>query len=186
MDENRLRLFDRATAAATEVVAAVKPDQYDDPSPCEGWSVKQVMSHLIGGAKMFTGMIVGGPPVDRSLDHAGDDPLAAFRAAHADLRAAFLSEGAMDRTYTAPFGEAPGTQLVAMRTNEVMVHGWDVAKATGQSTDLDPEVAEACLAMISAVPFIPRGEGKPFAAEQSAPSGATAADRLAAFTGRQV
>ena len=41
MDENRLRLFDRATAAATEVVAAVKPDQYDDPSPCEGWSVKQ-------------------------------------------------------------------------------------------------------------------------------------------------
>ena len=73
-----------------------------------------------------------------------------------------------------------------MRVNEMIVHGWDVARGSGQSTDLDPEVAAVCLAMFQAVPFVPRGEGKPFAAEQAVPDGATVADRLAAFTGRAV
>jgi uncharacterized protein (TIGR03086 family) len=186
MDENPLRLFDRAVEAAAGVIGGVKAEQLDDPSPCAGWTVRQVINHLVTGNKMFMSIVAGGPPPDRSQDHLGDDPLAAFRASAARLRAAFLTDGVMERSYAAPFGDGSGAKLVEMRVNEMIVHGWDVARGSGQSTDLDPEVAQACLALFEAVPFIPRGEGKPFGTERPVPPGATVADRLAAFTGRPV
>src|SRR6266536_237914 len=167
MEENPFALFDRAARATAQVIAAVKPDQFDDPSPCDGWTVRQVVNHLVTGSLAFTSMVAGGPPPDRTRDHLGDDPLGAFESSTAEVRAAFQGEGALERIFPAPFGEGPGTRLVAMRVNEMMVHGWDVARATGQSTDLDPEVAEVCLASLRTLPFIPRGEGKPFGSEQS-------------------
>ena len=70
----------------------------------------------------------------------------------------------------------------------MLIHGWDLAAATGQSTDLDPQLAAGLLA--GAKQFITdaiRGpEPMPFAAEQKVPSGATNADQLAAFLGRSV
>jgi uncharacterized protein (TIGR03086 family) len=73
-----------------------------------------------------------------------------------------------------------------MRFNEMVVHSWDLAKATGQSTDLDPELAAASLASFRAVAFLPRGEGKMFQEAKPVPPDATPADRLAAFLGREV
>ncbi len=184
MTENPLAQFDRAAAVAEEVIAAVKPDQFDHPTPCTTWTVRQVINHIVTGNLFFASIVSGGPRPDRSRDHLGDDPVGAFREAVRHLRAAFAGEGVLARTYDTPIGPGPGPLLVRMRVNEMFVHAWDVAKATGQSTDLDPQLAEHCLAGFRAVPFIPRGEGTAFGVEQEPPAGATAADRLAAFVGR--
>ena len=73
-----------------------------------------------------------------------------------------------------------------LATTDTFAHGWDLAKATGQSTDLDPELAEGLLAN-APIPDTFRGdEPMPFGPQQEAPPGATAADRLAAYLGRKV
>jgi uncharacterized protein (TIGR03086 family) len=73
-----------------------------------------------------------------------------------------------------------------MRRNELTVHAWDLARATGQSTDFDREVIAACLASYAASPALKDRASAPFDVEQPAPPGATDADRLAAFLGRTV
>jgi uncharacterized protein (TIGR03086 family) len=89
---------------------------------------------------------------------------------------------------TLPFGTMPGSAFVGIAATDTFVHGWDLAKATGQNTDLSPDLAAGLL--VGAKAFIQDGirgdEPMPFAAEQQAPAGASSADQLAAFLGRKV
>ena len=105
------------------------------------------------------------------------------------MRAAFESDGAMERIVKLPFGDLPGSMLVGLATTDTLTHGWDLAKATGQPTDLSPDLASSVLASVRrqiADSF--RGDdGKaPFGPQQAAPDGASNADMLAAFLGRAV
>jgi uncharacterized protein (TIGR03086 family) len=186
MTDGPLARFDRAAAVADRVIAAVEPDQLELPSPCTEWSVRQVINHVVLGSLRFATMVGGGGTAAAlDQDHLGADPLGAFRDAVRGLRAAFSADGVLDRTYPTPFGEGPGSLLVTMRVVEMSVHAWDIAKATGQSTDLDPELAESNLsALRTALPA--DRDRTPFGTPRSAPADATAADRLAAFMGRTV
>lgn len=86
-----------------------------------------------------------------------------------------------------PFGDVPGQVFVGMRTSDVLTHAWDLAFATHQSTDLDPELAVEQLAAVRA--FVRnefRGPGRPFGHEQSCSADRAPADQLAAFLGRKV
>lgn len=185
MTGSPLAQFDRAAAVADGVIAAVQPDQLGDPTPCTEWNVRQLINHVVTGNLSFVAIVAGSPPPDRSKDHLGDDPLGAFRQTVRDLRAAFEADGALARTYQTPLGEGPGALLVSMRTAEMTIHSWDIAKATGQSTDFDPELAEQVLRSVRPAFPADRG-GSPFRPEQPAPPDASAADRLAAFAGRAV
>ena len=81
----------------------------------------------------------------------------------------------VDRTMPMPWGEATGSAVAAMFMGDHFVHAWDVAKATGQSTDLDPEMAE--LVMRFAHDYVDVGKRRGpemFDEERSAPPGATA------------
>ena len=101
---------------------------------------------------------------------------------------AFEADGAMDKTLKLPFAELPGGVFINIASIDTFTHGWDLAKATGQSTDLDPGVAIQLLAFAEGfVPDALRGpDGQaPFGPEVEAPAGACPADRLAAFLGRQ-
>ena len=90
----------------------------------------------------------------------------------------------MEKTMKLPFGELPGSIFAA---SDAFTHGWDVAKALGQSTDLDPGLAAQFLAA-SMIPDEFRGADgvMPFGPKLEAPEWATAADKLAAYLGRQV
>jgi uncharacterized protein (TIGR03086 family) len=187
MSEDMLAVFDRAAALADTTVAAVRPEQLGDPTPCTQWTVRLLLNHLVGGNLAFLSMGEGTPPPDRSADHLGDDYLASFRATVDKLKAMFGRPGFLEQPANTPFGPGTGATLLQMRFNEFMIHSWDLARATGQSTDLDRELAERSLAMMqAALGQRPRDENLPFGPEQSAPDGAPAADRLAAFVGRVV
>ena len=184
-DVTPLARFDRAAATATAVVDAISPEQFGDPTPCTDWTVRQLLNHLTGGTRFFVSMVTGGEPVDRTADHVGTDHRASFRDSVADLRAAFAADGALAGTYQGPLGEASGHTLLRMRVNEMMVHAWDLAHATGQSTDLDPELAAGCLEDIRRVQEAGRA-GRTFKPVQPYPEDATVADKLAATAGRTV
>jgi uncharacterized protein (TIGR03086 family) len=78
--------------------------------------------------------------------------------------------------------------FMGLVVNDTFTHGWDLAKATGQSTDLNPELAVGILAQAKmSIPDTFRGpEGAPFGVAADCPDGACAADQLAAFLGRTV
>jgi uncharacterized protein (TIGR03086 family) len=186
MTNDPLARFEAAAAQAERLVTAVRPDQLGDPTPCTGWTVRDVINHLVTGNLLFAAIVTDGPRPDRSSDHLGDDHVAAFRDSLTRLSEAFTKHDVLSGTYATPMGEGPGALLVSMRFNELVTHGWDLAKATGQLADLDEELAEASLASFQAAPFLPRGEGKPFGESKPVPGNASAADRLAAFMGRTV
>jgi uncharacterized protein (TIGR03086 family) len=179
--------LDQAVSTARSVIANIKPDQLDAPSPCVSWKVADVINHVIGGHHFFAATMGGEAMQSGDSNFASGDYLAAFDAASGASRSAFLAEGAMERMIDLPFGAMPGAAVASLLATDTLTHAWDIAKATGQSTDLAPDLAAGLLGGArGAIPESLRGEdGKAlFGPERDAPDGATNADRLAAFLGR--
>jgi uncharacterized protein (TIGR03086 family) len=173
----------RAQDAFAGVLANVRPDQLDDPTPCSEWKIRDLIEHVVGGNEhvgQWAG-IYGQPP-------ARPDKLSeAHRVAAVAAHEVFARPDGMAIKFELPFGQIPGAIFIGMRTSDVLTHAWDLAAATRQSTDLDPELATDQLAAVRQ--FVPaefRGPGKPFADEQPCSSGHPPADELAAFLGRKV
>ena len=178
--------LEQAIAAAKGVLANVSKDDLDKQSPCASWKVRDVINHLVDGHDFFaSGM--GEEPAGYG-DVTDGDFQAAFDESSAGTLAIFSKDGALEKTAKLPFGEMPGAALMGLATSDIFTHAWDVAKATGQSTDLDPALAAALLPQVQAsIPDMfrgPEGSGMPFGPQQEAPAGATNADKIAAFLGR--
>lgn len=184
--DSPLDRFDRAAAMATGIVDNITAGQYDLPSPCADWTVRGVLNHIVTGNLMVEAIVAGVAHPDRSADRLGDDPRGAFAASLASTRAALATPGLMERIMSTPRGEAQGVSLVHMRVTELVVHGWDLAKATDQPTDLDPELVAVALATWQQQLGDRPRTMLPFDESQPVPDDATAADKLAAFLGRQV
>jgi uncharacterized protein (TIGR03086 family) len=173
----------RAQDAFAGVLANVSPEQFSAPTPCSEWTIRDLIEHVIGGNE-HVGIWSGSneEPAVRP-----DDIVAAHRAAAAAAHEVFARPDGMSMTFKLPFAEIPGQMFIGMRTSDVLTHAWDLAAASGQSTDLDPELAAEQLAAVRA--FVGpqfRGPGQPFGEEQPCSSGRTPADQLAAFLGRKV
>ena len=110
------------------VVAGLTPDQLDRPTPCADFTVRNVLEHMIGGATAFAAAYRGVPVDEPDMS----DPLAGFGPALEDLFAAIAAPGALDQTVAAPFGEVPGETFARFVVLDGIVHGWDMATATGQ------------------------------------------------------
>jgi uncharacterized protein (TIGR03086 family) len=180
---NNLGLLDDAGTAFEAVLQGVKPARLSDASSCADWSVRDLISHVVSGNLTFAGMVTGAAPAGG--DVLGDDPVAAFRASLETLKEVFAGEGVMDQVFQTPIGERPAARLVTTRAIEMGIHGWDLARSTGQVIDLPESVVEAGLAQLRMMLSGDRA-GMPFGAEQPVPEGAPGADRLAAYAGRVV
>ena len=168
-------------------MAGIRPEAWAAPTPCTELDARGVLNHLVRGNLLFVAIVRGEPRPVPGTDHLGDDPLAAYRRAAAQLQEAFAAPGVLDSVYEAPFGTAPGAVLVHVWIAEVLTHGWDLARATGQRGDFPDDVAERALARSRRRLVQPaEGPGAPFAAEVPVPPDAPAVDRLAGFLGRAV
>ena len=182
------QLLERTTEVAGQVLAGVKPEQYDDPTPCANWKVRDVMNHIIGGNHFFAGIVSGEPlPTGDAPDLVGDDPATAYAQGAKVALEAWRQPGATDRTLTMPFGDLPGTMVLGLHFVDHLVHSWDIAKATGQETALDPELAETAYGMMKGT--IPEqfrtGDAAPFGPEVPCAEDAPTLERLVAYLGRR-
>ncbi len=180
--------FEQVLEVCRQTMAGVTADQLQNPSPCASWDVAGVINHMVGGQNFFRAGMEGTPPAEDDTNWSEGDFVAAFDAAGAQTLAAFQVEGAMQKTVSLPFGDMPGAGLMGLAMTDSFQHAWDLAKATGQSTDLAPELATALLAQSKQmIQENFRGpEGAPFGAQQECAEDACAADQLAAFLGRTV
>jgi uncharacterized protein (TIGR03086 family) len=182
-----------ALDVAEDLVAGVPDDRWDAPTPCADWTVRDLVNHLVGGNLLFAGVLGGEPTPSleelgrgQGVDRLGDDPVAAFRVAADTLLAAFRQPGALEQVVTVPVGTVPGIGALHLRLVETLVHGWDLARATGRPPGFPEALAEQELAFSRAkLADVPPGR-TPFAPPQPAPDDAPALDRLAALLGRDV
>jgi uncharacterized protein (TIGR03086 family) len=167
------------------VVSQIGRDQLDEPTPCRQFTVRGVLDHMVTGATSFAAGFRGESAP--APDHDGvTDPLASFGAALNGLADAMHSPGALDRTIAAPFGDVPGQAFARFVVLDGLVHGWDLAVATGQPYQPPDALVDAAdtFAREAIVPAM-RDAGM-FSAPADAPAGATPIERLVAFTGRRV
>lgn len=176
MPDRDVAVLRTAVDQLTDLLKGVPRDALDDRTPCEQWSVQQLVDHIVAAPAKFARM-VRGEPIDWSAPTpaAGDDPAAAFRAHADDLLDAWQGQDG---------GGAPTHP--DWQCAELAVHTWDLATAAGRSTgDLDPEVAERGLAFMHAN-LTSENRSSAFGPERPAPDGADAYQRIAAFAGRSV
>jgi uncharacterized protein (TIGR03086 family) len=178
--------------ATGELVAGVRDDQWDAPTPCVDWNLRELVNHFVGGNHMFAAILSGDARAPEQLeefrrgDHLGSDPVDAYRHSGRDLLDAFSRPGVLEQTFPTPIGTVPGTVVVHLRTTELLVHGWDVARATGQTPRFPEEIAEQALQFTRArLPDVPP-ERSPFAPPQPVSDDVPAIDQLAACLGRDV
>jgi uncharacterized protein (TIGR03086 family) len=183
-EAGRLADLDAAIAGAERIVAGIRQDQWGLPTPCDGVDVRGMVNHLVAGNIAFAALISGTEPPDRDADHLGDEPVGAFRASDGLLAAALRTPGVQERTYALPFGPVPGPALAGIRITELLGHGWDLARATGQRPEFPDDVAARGLAQ-ARDQLRSRSPG-PFAPEKPVADGAPVIDQLAAFLGRSV
>jgi len=183
-------LHRRAVAQTGTVVAAVTPDQFALPTPCTEYDVRALLSHIVGGLTRAALVGEGDPGAlarPAMADGVPDDGWPdAYRATAARATAAWADDTKLDTLVEVPWGKVPGRFALAGYVQEVLTHGWDLARATGQETERDPELAT--WALVTAKRILPpdiRGDaGVPFGPVVEVSPDAAPYAQLAAWLGR--
>jgi uncharacterized protein (TIGR03086 family) len=178
----------KAMGQLGSLIEQVRPDQATLPTPCSAWDVRALVNHIVYDARMFADTAQGLPRPPAGEDLIDDDWPKAYDAAAGELLEVWRRPGATEGTIALPQGEVPRTWRLGQQLANFAVHGWDVAKATGRSTDLDPDVGRLALAWgrENLKPEF-RGDeesGKVFGPEVPVPDDAALYERLAGFFGR--
>ncbi|MDN5795801.1 MAG: TIGR03086 family metal-binding protein [Intrasporangium sp.] len=163
---------------ATDVLAEVRAAQLDLATPCDDWTVAQLVDHLVATPTNFATLMRGGRPDFTSPAPRVDaDRAERFRVVGEGLLRLWRDQG----------GEAQaGSADPAWQLAELAVHTWDLATAIGYRTDtLDPEVAQRGLEFMRAN-LTDENRGQAFQPERAAPANATTYTQIAAFAGRHV
>lgn len=173
--------------AVSTVVDRIRQHQLDDPTPCDQFTVHDVIDHMIvlGGtlAYLFRGEQ---PPEINAPGVYGWVPAAEFRETMDDLLDAVNTPGAMDRTIESPMGPMQGSTFARFVAFDGLVHGWDLASSTGRKYELPPALIAEVEAFAREAITDDLRDGDTFKDAKSAPPDATPIERLAAFSGRAV
>lgn len=167
------------------VIEGIDGPQWDLPTPCTEWTVRDVVAHLVDGNRRFAALL-GMPTTEEGTPTAPDGLVVAYRGSATALAAAYRQPDALTKIVTVPFGTVPGSVTLQLRLVEALVHGWDLAQATGQQITFPDGIAEAALSFSQAARAqIPPGH-TPFGPPQPVAEKAAAIDRLAAYLGRSL
>ncbi|MCV7039593.1 TIGR03086 family protein [Mycolicibacterium moriokaense] len=177
-----------ACQRTAQVLANVTDDQLTAPTPCEKLPVDDLVAHVGGLALAFTaaarkdfGPLTDTPPTfDDKLD---DDWRTAYPKRLAELAAAFGDPAAWQGMSRAGGVDFPGEVAGMVALTEVVVHGWDLARATGQLYDIDAATAKAVLPHVEQIAAEEPVEGL-FERAVPVADDAPVLDRIVAMTGR--
>ncbi|WP_149180453.1 TIGR03086 family metal-binding protein [Streptomyces sp. TRM49041] len=170
-------------------VHAVRDDQWDDPTPCTEWSVRDLVSHLTGEQLWVVDLVGTGRTVAEvgdayDGDVLGDAPVAAWDRAMAGARDAFREEGALDRTVNLSSGDTPARAYCSQMVADAVVHSWDLSRAIGADDRLPLPLVDFALQEFTPYADSLSGTGY-FAEAVPVPPDADAQTKLLAMLGRK-
>jgi uncharacterized protein (TIGR03086 family) len=171
------------------LIAGMTPDQLDDATPCARWTTRDLLNHLVGGGLMFGAAFRGDDADgdhDTPVDLIGDDPGAAWERAVQSFNVGVDSDDALEREIPMPWGPTPGAVMLEILKFDVLVHAWDLARATGQSFDPPASIVDPLAETAAQILNDDMRDGDTFADATSPSRAATPMERLAAFTGRSI
>lgn len=182
--------YRRRADAFEQKVAGVRPEQWGNQSPCAKWSARDVVDHIVA---MHGYMLM---PVGRALEPVQDDPLAAFWGARAAVEAVLDDPALAAQECDTPAGRMTVEgQIDQVVSDDLVLHGWDLARATGQDETMDPVDVQRLWTSTTAIPpdVIEKyrtpdafGPGiEVFGPEIAVPEDAPLQDRLLGYIGRQ-
>jgi uncharacterized protein (TIGR03086 family) len=176
-----------AAAEVARIVTGVRDEQLTDPTPCTGTSVAGMLHHLLGLTTAFRMAAEkerpeGGPSADAA--NLASDWRTRLPAQLEALATAWRSPGAWEGMTEAGGVQMPASAMGVVALNEVLVHGWDLAAATGQEYRPDPASVRACREMVGDRTDATDGPEGLFGPVVPVPDDAPAFDRLLGQTGR--
>ena len=176
MAQDLLDLYDQASTWTTQKVAGAT-EQLDTGTPCDEWDVRTLLDHMLETQRYFAASARGeeaSPPAKDPPATLTDDPVADFEQARSDVQRAFSEPGVVDKT-----GPALGVAF-----SDILLHGWDVARATQQDATMPEGLPEAAYDLIHGK-FTDEQRAGLFKPEVTVPDDASPQARLLAYTGRQ-
>jgi uncharacterized protein (TIGR03086 family) len=195
--------FAQAVALGTAVIGRVAPHQFGNPTPCAEYDVRALLGHLVVVLRRVVALGRGGDPfapeVMAPVD--GDAYRQAWLDAAHEIQAVWSDDSVLTRTMRLPWAEKSGAAMLVSYVNEVTVHTWDLATATGQRPAWDPQVLSVAFdgirfmqaqnraamfdAMKAGMPAAMRAFADPFADAVPVADDAPLIDRLVAWNGRR-
>ncbi len=132
--------YRKVADALTERIEAVPPDAWDRPSPCEGWSARDVVGHLADSARRFLSRAEVDLPDGPSV---AEDPVASWRATTAAVQAALEDPEVATTSFESGMGPMTLDEVIGrFGVGDVLVHTWDIARATGPKVDVPADADE--------------------------------------------
>jgi uncharacterized protein (TIGR03086 family) len=170
-------------ASMEERIRAVPDEAWSNPSPCEGWTARDVVRHLVETPPMFFGFVdvpaPEGPPVE-------DDPVGAFTTIRDAVQAALEDPAIADKEFDGMFGPSTFASGVdRFLCADLVVHAWDLARATGQDEQLPADEVHNVFEALKPMDEAMRGPGA-FGPKVEPPADADEQTQLLSFLGRRV
>jgi uncharacterized protein (TIGR03086 family) len=167
------------------LLTRVSPDQLSLCSPCAGWDVRATLNHTLGAVRMFTLVNEGKAVAGDGGDLVGDDPAGALKKVAEPNLASWRRPGALEGDRAYPFGTFPAGAALMINLGEVLVHGWDVARATGQDDTMNPDATAVLYEFYAPLPLDEYRAHGAFGPEVVVPERAPVQQRLLGLLGRQ-
>jgi uncharacterized protein (TIGR03086 family) len=175
MTPDLLDLYDRASSWATEKVSGAT-EKLDADTPCDDWDVRTLLNHVLETQRYFLSSARGeeaSPPSPQPPAALSDDPVADFEAVRRDMLATYAEPGAVEK----------GGPALGVAFSDLLVHGWDIARATSQDEAMPDGLAAAAYETVHGK-FTDEQRKGIFKPEVPIGDDASPQDRLLAYTGR--
>ena len=181
------QLHRAALAATRPVVAGIGADQWGASTPCAAWGLRALVNHVVAGnwwaAELANGATIEGVGERLDGDQLGDDATSAYDHSAEAAAAAFEKPGALDAPCAVSYGPVPGSVYAGHRFIDILIHGWDIAVATGQELTLDPVLVKSAWQVVEPQASLLQGSGM-FGHTVDVSADADAETRLLAALGR--
>ncbi len=181
-----IEVYQKATDLILPVAFGIGPDQAGLATPCTEWTVLQLVNHNLdiqaGAHALLAGHWAEAPPADlnATLPEGAGSALQAVTGRFVEALESMDLEEPLDT----PFGLIPASRFILFPMADLVIHKWDLAKATGQDCFIDHHLAEICYEVLAPVADMARGNGD-CGPEVPVPPSASIQDRLLGMAGRQ-
>jgi uncharacterized protein (TIGR03086 family) len=183
-----LRHYVSAIYGLDHVLRLVPDDAWDRPSPCEGWTVRDVTGHAIGVISNVGARAGHGEMVDVFADDpariAGEHPYATWYEIRTRVLDALDQPGALQRQIESTLGPSTIDEFIRNMTADALIHTWDIARGAGVDECLDAGLVEVVHAIITTRPEAVNRAPRRFLPAVDPADTADAQSRMLAFAGR--